>query len=80
MRNDASDVTQDLATPAWVVLVAAIYRWVVIILYKTVVYVVVAHACRRSRRALAKLDDRLLNDIGLTREQAVRESVKGFWE
>jgi uncharacterized protein YjiS (DUF1127 family) len=30
----------------------------------------------RQRRALAKLDDRLLRDIGLTRSQALRESRK----
>ena len=34
----------------------------------------------RQRRALARLDDRMLNDIGLTREQADREICKLFWE
>ncbi len=32
------------------------------------------------RRALGKLDDRLLKDIGLTREQARRETLKLFWQ
>lgn len=32
------------------------------------------------RRALTLLDDRLLRDIGLTREQARREACKRFWE
>jgi uncharacterized protein YjiS (DUF1127 family) len=31
------------------------------------------------RRALAELDDRLLLDIGLTRQQAEREAAKPFW-
>lgn len=34
---------------------------------------------RRQRRALAALDDHLLRDLGLTREDAVRESGKPFW-
>lgn len=34
---------------------------------------------RRQRRALAKLDDRLLADIGVTRRQADRECRKPFW-
>jgi uncharacterized protein YjiS (DUF1127 family) len=33
----------------------------------------------RQRRALAKLDDRLLRDIGLTRDQARRECANPFW-
>lgn len=33
----------------------------------------------RERQALARLDDRLLADIGLTREQAQEESCKPFW-
>jgi uncharacterized protein YjiS (DUF1127 family) len=31
------------------------------------------------RQALRDLDDRLLNDIGLTRAQAEAESAKPFW-
>jgi uncharacterized protein YjiS (DUF1127 family) len=34
---------------------------------------------RRQRRALAALDDRLLADIGLTRDAACREAEKPFW-
>lgn len=34
---------------------------------------------RRQRRALAQLDDRLLRDIGVSREQAARESARPFW-
>jgi uncharacterized protein YjiS (DUF1127 family) len=34
----------------------------------------------RQRRALSKLDDRLLDDIGLTRQQAEAEAVKPPWE
>jgi len=39
-----------------------------------------ARALWRQRRALAALDDRLLDDVGLTREQAQAEARKGFWE
>ncbi|HYD64364.1 DUF1127 domain-containing protein [Azospirillum sp.] len=34
---------------------------------------------RRQRRALAALDDHLLRDLGLSREDAERESAKPFW-
>ena len=33
----------------------------------------------RQRRALARLDDTLLRDIGLTRRDVVREVGKPFW-
>jgi uncharacterized protein YjiS (DUF1127 family) len=35
---------------------------------------------RRQRQALAQLDDHLLDDAGLSREQARREAVKPFWK
>lgn len=35
---------------------------------------------RRQRRALLKLDDHLLDDIGLTRDQADKEARKPFWK
>ena len=38
-----------------------------------------AYSRHRQRRALAQLDDRLLQDIGVTRQQALRESRKPFW-
>ncbi|WP_372839081.1 DUF1127 domain-containing protein [Phaeovulum sp.] len=34
---------------------------------------------RRSRAALARLDDHLLADIGLTRADAIREKSRPFW-
>ena len=34
----------------------------------------------RQRRMLVELSDHLLTDIGLTREQALREAEKPFWE
>ena len=34
----------------------------------------------RQRRALQSLDERLLDDIGLTREQAQNEASKFFWQ
>ncbi|NYS61383.1 DUF1127 domain-containing protein [Vreelandella salicampi] len=36
--------------------------------------------CRRSRRQLLALDDRLLEDIGITRAQARKEGHKPFWQ
>ncbi len=36
-------------------------------------------ARRASRRALASLDARLLADVGLNREQALREAAKPLW-
>jgi uncharacterized protein YjiS (DUF1127 family) len=37
------------------------------------------HARQRQRRALRELDARLLRDIGLTRQEALREGSKPFW-
>jgi uncharacterized protein YjiS (DUF1127 family) len=34
----------------------------------------------RQRRALQHLDDRLLNDIGLSRDDSRRERAKLFWQ
>jgi uncharacterized protein YjiS (DUF1127 family) len=34
----------------------------------------------RDRRMLATLDSRMLADIGVTREQAIAESKKAFWQ
>ena len=34
---------------------------------------------RRQRRKLRELEDRMLNDIGVSREDAVREARKPFW-
>jgi len=39
-----------------------------------------AFAHRRQRQALAKLDDRLLNDAGLSRVEAEHEIRKPFWK
>ena len=35
---------------------------------------------QRSRRQLLTLDDHLLKDIGLTREQAYQEGKQTFWK
>jgi uncharacterized protein YjiS (DUF1127 family) len=37
------------------------------------------HQRARQRRALAALDDRLLKDINISREDAMREARKPFW-
>jgi uncharacterized protein YjiS (DUF1127 family) len=37
-------------------------------------------ARRRQRQALAQLDDHLLADVGLSREQTRREAAKPFWK
>ncbi len=37
------------------------------------------HERARQRRALARLDDHLLRDVGLSRAAAVLESRKPFW-
>lgn len=34
----------------------------------------------RQRQALARLDDRALSDIGITRYEASQESEKPFWQ
>lgn len=39
-----------------------------------------ALALHRQRRHLAALDDALLADIGLTREDARREAARPFWD
>ena len=37
------------------------------------------HERWRQRQALLELDDQLLRDIGITRDEAIREAQKGFW-
>ncbi len=40
-----------------------------------------AQACRQAqRRSLARLDDHLLRDIGVSRGEAEREANRRFWE
>ncbi|THF62172.1 DUF1127 domain-containing protein [Pseudothauera rhizosphaerae] len=34
---------------------------------------------RQGRRELLELDERLLRDVGISREQARREAAKPFW-
>lgn len=34
---------------------------------------------RRTRRALARLDPRMLEDVGLTQDEAQAEAAKPFW-
>ncbi|MEM0948198.1 MAG: DUF1127 domain-containing protein [Pseudomonadota bacterium] len=35
---------------------------------------------RQQRTALRELDDHLLRDIGVTRQQARKEGQRGFWD
>jgi len=37
-------------------------------------------ARRRQRNALRELDEHLLKDIGLSRDDALREAAKPFWQ
>lgn len=37
-------------------------------------------AVRRQRRALLKLDDRALEDIGISRKEARAEASRSFWD
>lgn len=37
-------------------------------------------AQQQQRRALRELDDRLLADIGLSRQEALREGSRPFWQ
>lgn len=37
-------------------------------------------ALRRTRARLAQLEDHLLKDIGLTREEAAREAARSSWD
>lgn len=50
-----------------------------LILFDLVEKIVAWNARRRQRQALAELDQHLLDDVGLTREQARREAGKPFW-
>lgn len=43
-------------------------------------WVVRALALRRQRAHLLRLDDHLLRDIGLTRDDAVREGTRPLWD
>jgi uncharacterized protein YjiS (DUF1127 family) len=46
---------------------------------RLVALLVLGHERWRQRRRLAELDDRLLQDIGKTRREAVDEANKPFW-
>jgi len=43
-------------------------------------WIVAGAAIRRSRRGLAELDDHLLRDLGLSREEACREAARPAWD
>lgn len=48
---------------------ASLFRWLM-----------KANERSRQRYHLRDMDDRMLCDIGLTRDEAVRESMKSFWQ
>lgn len=43
-------------------------------------FVKIYMARNTQRKALAKLDDRMLKDIAVTKEQAILQANKPFWE
>ncbi len=43
-------------------------------------FLIAALAAHRQRQFLARLDDRTLADIGLTRNDAIRESERPMWD
>jgi uncharacterized protein YjiS (DUF1127 family) len=55
---------------------AALLPW----LYKLIDTTAVWTARWRQRQALVELDEHLLNDIGLSHEQARRDAAKPFWK
>jgi uncharacterized protein YjiS (DUF1127 family) len=50
------------------------------LLRQSLTLVLAWHGRWRQRRALAALDDRLLCDIGATRDEARREAMRSFWQ
>ncbi len=67
--------THRLALPA-----ASRLRLAVTALARLPVRVLSAAALARSRRSLARLDDHLLRDIGLTRAEAAKEAGHKTWD
>ncbi|HVV62005.1 MAG TPA: DUF1127 domain-containing protein [Pseudolabrys sp.] len=45
-----------------------------------IVYAIECQDRWRQRQALLELDERLLRDIGISREQAIREANKPIWK
>lgn len=50
------------------------------ILVKSIQQILVFKHRYKSRKALLKLDERMLNDIGITHDQAQSEGNKPFWK
>jgi uncharacterized protein YjiS (DUF1127 family) len=48
--------------------------------YRLVHMLLGALALRRQRRKLASLNDAMLRDIGITREQAMAEALRPVWD
>lgn len=49
-------------------------------LNRLLAHVLTALDVARQRRALLRLDDRMLKDIGISRYDAVREAERNFWD
>lgn len=49
-------------------------------IYRLLELLTLWHERQRQRRALLKLDDRLLSDIGISRCEAEQEASKPFWK
>jgi|GEM_PF-1242347 hypothetical protein len=69
--TDSSDAVPQLK-------LAAIYLWAGIVSIGCSLFAGIDKS--RQRKALSELDDRLLDDIGVTRLAAAREAKKFFWQ
>ena len=68
-----------IAARHWIGSPTALYRIVVDQLFANGVILRTWSERRSQRRVLAELDERLLQDIGVTRSQARFEAAKPFW-
>ncbi len=56
------------------------YGWSIPAPWTILVKIDAIHERWRQRQQLLELDDHLLNDIGVTREEAIKEARRPFWK